>query len=116
TPADWRSEYNCMYRSFFGRDLDYGQIVNFVSDQLLPYLLLGQNDPWMFHQPNLVFYDREHSLLTDLLDITLAKYNGYFNLPIHGPGLWIAGKRRRSSNRSDIPIAAFSTNLDSPIR
>jgi len=85
TPADWTSEYNCLYRSFFGRDLTYQQILDFVSSQLLPYLLHGEVDPWMFHQPNLVAYDGHHTLLTDLLDMTLAKYSGYFNLPIASP-------------------------------
>src|SRR5205823_4320935 len=32
TPADWASEYNCIYHGFFGRDLSYQEIVNFVSD------------------------------------------------------------------------------------
>ena len=85
TPADWVAEYNCLYRSFFGRDLTYQQILDFVSSQLLPYLLRGEADPWMFHQPNLVAYDGRHTLLTDLLDLTLAKYNGYFALPILSP-------------------------------
>lgn len=93
TPEDWASEYNCMYRSFFGRDLTYDEILDFVSNQLLPYLLHGENDPWMFHQPNLVAYDDRHTLLTDLLDLTIAKYNGYFNLPILSPSMDALGKR-----------------------
>jgi hypothetical protein len=92
TPADWASEYNCIYHSYFGRDLSYQEILDFVSDQLLPYLLRGENDPWMFHQPNLVAYDGQHSLLTDLLDLVLAKYNGYFNLPIVSPTMDSLGK------------------------
>ena len=39
TPADWTAEYNCIYHSYFGRDLSYAEILDFVSDQLLPYLL-----------------------------------------------------------------------------
>jgi hypothetical protein len=92
TPADWTSEYNCLYRGFFGRDLTYQEILDFNSNQLLPYLLRGENDPWMFHQPNLVAYDGRHSLLTDLLDATLAKYNGYFTLPILSPSMDTLGK------------------------
>src|SRR5439155_22365351 len=92
TPADWASEYNCLYRSFFGRDLTYQQILDFVSSQLLPYLLHGEVDPWMFHQPNLVAYDGRHTLLTDLLDLTLAKYTGYFTLPIASPTMDALGK------------------------
>jgi hypothetical protein len=92
TPADWASEYNCIYHSYFGRDLTYQEILDFVSNQLLPYLLRGENDPWMFHQPNLVAYDGRHALLTDLLDLTLAKYNGYFTLPIVSPAMDALGK------------------------
>ncbi len=92
TPADWASEYNCIYRSYFGRDLTYQEILDFVSNQLLPYLLRGENDPWMFHQSNLVVYDGRHTLLTDLLDLTLAKYNGYFTLPITSPTMDALGQ------------------------
>ena len=92
TPADWASEYNCIYHSFFGRDLTYQQMLDFVSSQLLPYLLHGENDPWMFHQPNLVAYDGTHTLLTDLLDLTLDKYTGYFTLPIMSPSMDALGK------------------------
>jgi hypothetical protein len=92
TPADWMSEYNCMYRGFFGKDLTYAEILDFNSNQLLPYLLRGQNNPLMFHQPNLVAYDGRHSLLSDLLDTTLAKYNGYFTLPIVSPTMDALGK------------------------
>ena len=48
-------------------------------------MLKGENDPWMFHQPNLRAYDGTHSLLSDLLDRTLAKYNAIYNLPILSP-------------------------------
>jgi hypothetical protein len=92
TPVDWTAEYNCLYRAFFGRDLTYAEMLDFVSDQLLPYLLHGENDPWMFHQPNLVAYDGRHTLLTDLLDVTLAKYSGYVTMPIISPTMDALGK------------------------
>jgi hypothetical protein len=92
TPADWTAEYNCLYHTFFGRDLTYAEMLNFVSDQLLPYLLQGESDPWMFHQPNLVAYDGRHTVLTDLLDLTLEKYYGYFTLPILSPSMDALGK------------------------
>ena len=99
TPADWTAEYNCLYRSFFGRDLTYPQILDFVSSQLLPYLMHGEVDPWMFHHPNLVAYDGRHSLLTDLLDLTLAKYSGYFTLPITSPAMDALGKTVEAKTR-----------------
>jgi hypothetical protein len=110
TPADWASEYNCLYRSFFGRDLAYPEILDFVSGQLLPYLLRGENDPWMFHQPNLVAYNGARTLLTDLLDATLAKYNGYFTLPILSPSMDALGKRIDA--RMTLQAAQVTATLD----
>jgi len=110
TPADWASEYNCMYRSFFGRDLTYAEMLDFVSNQLLPYLLHGENDPWMFHQPNLVAYDGGRTLLTDLLDVTIAKYNGYFTLPILSPTMDALGKRIEA--RMQLQAAQVTATLE----
>ena len=31
TPADWTAEYNCLYRSYWGRDLAYGEILDKIS-------------------------------------------------------------------------------------
>jgi ABC-type thiamin/hydroxymethylpyrimidine transport system permease subunit len=82
TPADWVAEYNCMYRTYWGEDKNYAQLIDIISQELLAYLLRGELDPWMFHQPNLIAYDGTHTLLTDLLDATIAKYRGYYTLPI----------------------------------
>jgi peptidoglycan/xylan/chitin deacetylase (PgdA/CDA1 family) len=76
-PTQWMAEYNNLYRSFWGRDLAYNEILDKESDVLVQYLLLGMNDPWMFHQPNLHFFSSGHSLLTDLLDATFTKYGRY---------------------------------------
>jgi regulation of enolase protein 1 (concanavalin A-like superfamily) len=102
TPADWLAEYNCIYRGFWQRDLSYDEILDFESHQLLKHLLRGENDPWMFHQANLVAYDGARTLLTDLLDRTLEAYNGYVNLPIVSPtmdelGGAIASRMKRRS-------------------
>jgi hypothetical protein len=82
TPSEWTGEYNCFYRSFWGRDLSYAEILDKTSDTLVGYLVSGDNNPLMFHQPNLRAYDGAHSLLTDLLDVTLQKYNAQLTLPI----------------------------------
>lgn len=82
TPDGWVAEYNCLYASFWGRNLTYQQILDVESQTLLTYLLKGDIDPWMFHQPNLRAYDGTHTLLGDLLDMTLQKYAQYYNLPI----------------------------------
>src|SRR5262249_46918149 len=50
TPAQWTSEYNDIYRAYWGRDLTYNEVLDRESDVLLTYLLRGELDPWMFHQ------------------------------------------------------------------
>jgi hypothetical protein len=90
TPDQWVAEFNCFYgpngsSKYFDHNLSYNEILDFESDKLVGYMLSGNNDPWMFHQPNLRAYDGKHSLLSDLLDRTLAKYNATYNLPILSP-------------------------------
>jgi hypothetical protein len=93
TPNDWLQEYNCMYNSYWGRNLTYNEVLDDQSTLLLSFLLRGELDPWMFHQPNLAAYQPNHSLLTDLLDATLTKYAGYYTLPIVTPTMDTLGQR-----------------------
>jgi hypothetical protein len=92
-PADWVAEYNCMYRSYWGRNLTYAEILDVESQFLVTYMLRGELDPWMFHQPNLDIYDGSHSLLTDLIDTTVAKYEAIYNLPVLSPPMEEVGKK-----------------------
>jgi hypothetical protein len=92
TPEEWVSEYNCYYGPtgtcaggawrFWDHDLSYAEILDKESDAWLTYLLKWDIDPLMFHQPNLRAYDGTHSLLSDLTDAVLAKYNRMVDLPI----------------------------------
>jgi hypothetical protein len=105
TPTEWVAEYNCLYRSYWGRDLTYEEILDKESDVLVVYLLLGENDPWMFHQPNLRAYDGTHMLLGDLIDRTLEKYNQLYTLPIQSPTQDELGRRiadRMAYNQSSV--------------
>ena len=86
-PADWAAEYNCTYESFWGRQLAYEEILDVESQQLLMHMLRGDIDLWMFHQTNFSAYDGTHTLLTDLLDVTLAKYQALYNLPVQSPSM-----------------------------
>ncbi len=70
----------------------YNEILNKESDILLQYLLKGERYPWMFHQPNLRAYDGTHSLIGDLIDRTLAKYNRIYKLPIQSPTMDALGQ------------------------
>ena len=84
-PDEWVAEYNCLYSGFWGRNLTYQEILGEESQFLVTYMLKGDLDPWMFHQPNLRAYDGTHTLLSDLLDLTLQKYAQYYTLPIISP-------------------------------
>lgn len=85
TPSEWRSEYNARYRSHWGRDLSYEEVLEKESDLLLQYLLRWEANPWMFHQANARLYDGRRSLLSDLLDRTAAKYTAALALPVRSP-------------------------------
>lgn len=94
-PAEWLAEDNCLYPAgAYGHVDTYQQLLDRESNQMLTYLLRTDNDPLMFHQPNLISYDPAgHTLLGDLLDATFAKYNALFTLPIQSPTEEQVGQR-----------------------
>lgn len=112
TPQEWTNEYNYFYGANgidptgWGVDQSYDDVVRHTSDTLLTYLLNGEMRPWMFHQSNLRAYDGSTSLLSHLLDVTLAKYNSYYkSLPIRSLTLNAAGdlmKQREVYNGSEV--------------
>jgi hypothetical protein len=108
-PADWVAEYNCIYRAFWGRDLTYPEILDTESTVMLGYLLLGDIDPLMFHQPNVKAYDGTHSLLGDLVDATLTKYERLFNLEVVSPTLNTIGTRM--GNRMGYNASGVSASI-----
>lgn len=79
TPAEEVTEYLARHPD---RAYGYQQILEHESDRLLGYMLLGDLDPWMFHQSNLRAYDGSHTLLLDLLDRVLEKYDAIYDLPV----------------------------------
>jgi hypothetical protein len=85
TPAEWTGEYNQIYRSFWGRDLTYQEILDQESELMLGYLLRGETAPLMFHQANLRAYDGVRSLMGDLIDRTLDKYEPLVKTPVLSP-------------------------------
>ncbi len=86
TPEEWVAQYNDRYRDTWGRNLSYEEVLDKESDVLLSYLLKGDIEPWMFHQANLRAYDDGgRTLLTDLLDRTLQKYDALLELPVLSP-------------------------------
>ena len=108
-PSQWVAEFNCIYRGFFGRDLTHTQIVDFESQVLLTYLLTGDIAPLMFHQANLRAYAPNTTLLTHLLDATLARYNALFVLPIVSPTMDDLG--RRMARRMEYNASGASASI-----
>ena len=80
------AEYIVKYRDTHGgATFSYDQIIAACSDVLVRYLLRGENDPWMFHQPNVRDIGGGKSLLSDLLDATLDKYAARATFPVVSP-------------------------------
>jgi peptidoglycan/xylan/chitin deacetylase (PgdA/CDA1 family) len=82
TPQEWAAEYNMLYTAYWGRALSYAEILDKESQNLLVYLLQGNIDPTMYHQPNTRAYDGTHTLLGDLLDVAFKKFRRHSTLPI----------------------------------
>jgi hypothetical protein len=93
TPAEWVAEYNCMYASYWGRNLSYAEILENISDTMVTYLLKGDLNLLMFHQPNLRAYNGKRSLLGDLVDLTVAKYSALVTFPILSPAMHAIGDK-----------------------
>ena len=91
TPDEWISEYNYFYAPgglwpTWDRQLTYNEVLDKESEMWLRYLLKFDLNSVMFHQSNLRAYDNKNSLLGDLVNATLAKYNSMYKLPIRSPG------------------------------
>jgi hypothetical protein len=91
TPAQWTDIYNtfyapgglfCSWTQCFDAPQTYAQILDRESDYFLRFLLLGDNDSWMFHTPNVRAYDGTRSVLSDVLDATFNKYDALVRQPI----------------------------------
>lgn len=122
TPNEWVTEYNAIYRAYWGRDLTYAEILDNQSDMLATFMLRGEADPWMFHQPNMRAYDGTHSLLGDLLDAAFTKYARLMSFPIVSPqqhelGTFMAN--RMAFNAADVtativPGVAITLTANAP--
>jgi MYXO-CTERM domain-containing protein len=83
-PAEWIPEYEATVTA--GATVDYPTMIGQTSDDLLQYMLNGNDDPWMFHQANTRVYNAQgDSLLSDLLSATFTKYKAAATFPIVSP-------------------------------
>jgi peptidoglycan/xylan/chitin deacetylase (PgdA/CDA1 family) len=81
-PAEWITEFQALH----ARSLDYPTLIASQSDPPYTAMLNGDNSPWMFHQANTRDYDGAgHSLLSDLLDATFARYEAVMTFPVVSP-------------------------------
>jgi hypothetical protein len=90
TPAQVADEYNYFYAPgglfpYWPSPRTYAQIIDIESDNVLAYVLQGDNDPLMFHISNVRAYDGSHSVMGDLLTSVFTKYRALYNIPIQGP-------------------------------
>lgn len=97
TPQEWVSEYNYFYApggvfAYWDHALSYQEILDKESTIMLSYLLKYDVDSLMFHQPNLRNYSGGNSLLGDLIEATVVKYEQLFTLPIVSPSQLTTGK------------------------
>ena len=96
TPDEWISEYNYFYAPgglfpTWDRALTYSEVLDKESEIWLRYLLKFDLNPVMFHQTNLRAYNGTNSMLGDLVDATMKKYNSMYKLPIRNPSQHDAG-------------------------
>ena len=103
--GSWPDEYNANYgpsgtTPLYSENQTYSQILDTVSQYFLQTNLFTYA-PYMleFHIANTVTYDGVHSLFTDLLEKTIAKYENLFTLPVVSLNIENAGgllaERRR---------------------
>ena len=93
-PAEWIPEYEVLQSV---ASIDYPTVQGAQSDELFKLMLNGSNDPWMFHQANTRDYDGAgHSLLSDLMDATFAKYGAVMTLPVASPTMEDLASRVRN--------------------
>ncbi|MES1206990.1 MAG: MYXO-CTERM sorting domain-containing protein, partial [Pseudomonadota bacterium] len=108
-PAELIAEYQVDVSK--GVPVDYATVIDQSSTPLLRQLLNGSNDPWMFHQANTRDYDgRGHSLLSDLLDATLAKYAAAATFPILSPTM--DELAQRVAARTELEGAGLTATID----
>ncbi len=105
TPAQWVSVYNyfyapggalCAITTCFTAPQTYAQILDHESNYFLQLLLQGDDDPWMFHTPNIALYDGVHSVFTDVMNATFAKYDALVQNPIRSLSYGQAGANEQA--------------------
>ncbi|MEW9553884.1 hypothetical protein [Nonomuraea sp. NPDC050783] len=88
------AEETLFYNSYYGpngtfpywpADQTYAQILGHESDVALQHVMSGSVYAHTFHQGNLRDYGSAKSLVFDWLNAVMAKYNGYYTVPLLTP-------------------------------
>jgi hypothetical protein len=101
SPETATDEYNFIYRSFWGRDLTYTEMLDKASEFSLFYLLQGDIDPLMFHQANIADYAGGKSVYGDFFDAVATKYLALHNAPVLTLGQNEIGQAMKARARLD---------------
>ena len=92
TRSELLDEYNHLYRSYWGRDLTYTEILDFESDQVMAHILSYSVNPHFFHQTNLRFSGNPvSSLYSDFVTRVAQKYAAALNVPVINPSMGTIG-------------------------
>ncbi|TMA27365.1 MAG: hypothetical protein E6J78_10190 [Deltaproteobacteria bacterium] len=120
-PSEWVAEYNSFYNKFWGRNLSYSEVLDKESQMLFIYMLRGDLDAQMYHQPNLRAYDGTHTLIGDLHDAAFRKFRKYLTLPVLSPNMddsgWRVGNTmaRNASGLTATLTPGVSVSFTSPV-
>jgi hypothetical protein len=90
-PEELVSEYNARYATFWGRSLNFTEIINVEAEKAARELLSYKHDAFMFHQANLRSFDLPNasrkSLVGHWLEGVAKETTKYSRLPILTQGL-----------------------------
>jgi len=114
--ANWNddtAEFSCLYGPQGTNQAPFNtytgpQILDYVSSSFVNYMLLGDMDPEMFHQPNLGAYDGTHSLISDTYDMTFSKYEALYKLPVLSPTQGQTAQLMQARNNYNLSQATAS--------
>jgi hypothetical protein len=122
SPATETDEYNSIYRSYYGRDLTYPEIIDADSAFGLFYLLQGDLDPLMFHQANIARYTATNgqvrSLYADWIDAVVGKFLSLTTVPVltlRMRDLGEAMKARGRLNACGVTATILENGISTPI-
>ena len=113
-PAEQTAFYNSFYGPngrfpFWSRNLTYSEIVDYEAEIALSHVSTGSIYTHTFHIANLKDYGSGKTLATDWLDRVLAKYSGYYKVPLLSPD-WTALSQYASARLAH--FAALGAGVD----